>query len=359
MQLYFCPKTWHGIPEDFQHHEVYPWVADLPSSKKIYCVFWANWDDRFNLPPGYDHYLISYHRENINLPWLHKQRQQVHGKFVVLHPGNHYDYQLPNTEFVTHITWHRDCALLIDWWGVQPTLEKKQYKYSAVCNRMSQGKLWIITKLLETARDQSLLVLNQWIEPKNVHNWKLTNNAELDLLTTTFLEKYKGLELKDGFDQRDNSQRHNSNPWQPLYTDTALHFVAGSFHYSYMAAEDHSPYIYPGPDIDEKTLKCLVAGTPFVPAAQFDIYGTLTQLGLKFDYGFDTSWDQDTGNISRFQSICRLIDYLNQYSIDDIVDMTQESTKYNQEFIISGDFYRVCEDKNIQAINNIFQSMGE
>jgi len=358
MQLYFCPKTWHGTPSNFPHLDVYPWVADLNCSKKIYCLFWANWGDQFNLPPGYDYYIISYHRENINLPWLRKQRQQVDGKFIILHPGDHYNYQLSNTKFITYITWHRDCALLIDWWGIQPTPSNKKYKYSAVCNRMSQGKLWIITKLLDTAREQSLLVLNNWIEPKNVHNWELTNNAELDLLTTTFLEKYKGLEIKDGFDQQDNSQRYNSNPWQPLYTDTALHFVAGSFHYSLTMDNDES-YVYPGPDIDEKTLKCLVAGTPFVPAAQFDIYGTLTRLGLKFDYGFDISWDQDAGNLTRFQNICRLIDNLNQHSINDIVDMTAVSTKHNQEYIISGDFYRECENKNAQAINNVFEAIGE
>jgi hypothetical protein len=121
--------------------------------------------------------------------------------------------------------------------------------------------------------------------------------------------------------------------------------------------ENNESYVYPGPDIDEKTLKCLVAGTPFVPAAQFDIYGTLSRLGLKFDYGFDTSWDQDAGNLTRFQDICRLIDNLNQHSIEDIVDMTQESTRHNQEYIISGDFYKLCESKNSAVIDQVFLSL--
>jgi hypothetical protein len=39
--------------------------------------------------------------------------------------------------------------------------------------------------------------------------------------------------------------------------------------------------------------------------------------------------------------------------------MTAVSTKHNQEYIISGDFYRECENKNTQAINSVFEAIGE
>jgi hypothetical protein len=122
--------------------------------------------------------------------------------------------------------------------------------------------------------------------------------------------------------------------------------------------EEHGKkFLYPGPDIDEKTLKCLVAGIPFVACGQFEIYKTLSDLGLEFDYGFDLSWDQDPGNLTRFQKICELIDILDDISIDEIVSMTKKSTLHNTEFICKKGFFSRCEAEKKLAIEKIFASI--
>jgi hypothetical protein len=159
--------------------------------------------------------------------------------------------------------------------------------------------------------------------------------------------------MPDAFDQKNNNQRHNSNPYQPMFTDCALHFVNGSFHYSLM-----QDYIWPGPDIDEKTMKCLLAGVAFVPCAQFETYKFLENLGLEFDYDFDTSWDQDPGNLTRFNSICGLIDNLNQYSPKELVQKTQQSTEFNRNFILDKKFYRNCEQINQQSLDQLFSLLA-
>lgn len=346
----FCPKSWVGEPNDFTRNDVYPWVKKLPANKNIFCLFWANWNNKVELPNGYDYYIISYQIENINIEWLTQQRQKCNGQFIVLHPGYSYNFQLNNTTFITYTSLHRDLDKMISWWGVNPIPTNKKYKFSAICNRISQNKIWITTKLLETARENSLIILNSWLELKNVHNWQPTGNARLDQLSDTYRTKYQTLELKDNFDQKkDNIQRKNSNPYQPIYQDSALHFVNGSFHYSQMV-----DYIWPGPDIDEKTLKCLLAGVAFIPCAQFETYKFLQDLGLEFNYDFDTSWDQDPGNITRFNSICQLIDDLNQYSSETLVVKTQESTEYNRNFILDKKFYNNCELLNQQSLEQLF-----
>jgi hypothetical protein len=122
--------------------------------------------------------------------------------------------------------------------------------------------------------------------------------------------------------------------------------------------EEHDKiYLYPGPDIDEKILKCLVAGIPFVACGQFDIYNTLSGLGLEFDYGFDLSWDQEASNAIRFQKICELIDVLDDISIDEIVSMTKKSTAHNKEFIYKKGFFSNCETQRKLAIEKIFSSI--
>ena len=345
----FSPDTWSGEPKDFTHNDVYPWVKQLPLNKKIFCHFWSHWSVKTDLPGNYDIYLVSYQTENINLEWLKKQQKNCSGQFIVLHPGYDYDFQLNNTTFITYTSLHYDLDKMITWWGNQSIPSNKKYKFSTVCNRISQSKIWITTKLLETSRSDSLIILNSWLELKNVHNWEPTGNHALDQLTNAYREKYQFLTLRDDFDQGNNNQRYNSNPYQPVYTDTAVHFVNSSFHYSYM-----NDYIYPGPDIDEKTLKCLLAGVAFIPCAQFEVYKFLQDRGLEFNYDFDLSWDLDPGNITRFDKICQLIDTLSGYTTEELVNKTKDSTEYNKNFILNKNFYRNCEQLNQKSIDQLF-----
>ena len=106
--------------------------------------------------------------------------------------------------------------------------------------------------------------------------------------------------------------------------------------------------------VTEKTLKCLLGGVAFIPCAQFETYKFLQDLGLEFNYDFDTSWDQDSGNITRFDSICQLIDDLAQYSPTTLLAKTQESTDFNRNFILDKKFYNNCERLNQQSLDQLF-----
>lgn len=348
----FAQYSWQGPATNFKQFDVYPWMHELKNRTDVYCSFWAGWD-KTELPTGYNFYLITYHIETIDYDYLVEQSARVDGKIVVVFPGRSYDVNLSNVTLIGYIELHNDLSKMIEWFGVQDTNPNKQYKFSTVCNRVSQGKAWTTTQVLES-EPNSLVILNpDWIEDKNVHNWELTGFEFLDNLTNTFREKYINMKLSDGFDNsKDNNQRINSNPWQPLYTDTALHIVAGSFHYSYMG-----DYTYPGPDIDEKTLKCLLAGVPFLPAMQFEVYDYLSSFGLRFDYDFDTSFDSDPGNLTRFQKLCILIDELSNWSINDIVAATRDATEHNKQHIVSGEFAKQCDQYNQQQVQKIFEAL--
>jgi hypothetical protein len=277
----------------------------------------------------------------------------VEGKFIILLPGHSYNYKLADVEFLTYVSWHTDIDKMIGWHGVRPMNKNKQYKFSAVCNRITQSKIWVTTKLLETAAKDSLILHNPTqLQDKNIHRWQPCHNATLDALTEIYKRKYRNVSLSDDFDiDAKNCQRHNSLPWQPLYTKTALHFTNSSFHYSHVHHD--KSYIYPGPDIDEKILKCLVAGVPFVACGQFEIYKTLRSLGLEFEYGFDLSWDDDPGNLTRFEKICQLIDTLACLSRDDLVDLTWESCVFNRSWILEGGFSEQCDRLQHVAISRL------
>jgi hypothetical protein len=352
------PEPCDGTIDQIPVHPGYEWLFWLPK-KQIYFALFQRWPNLNlnsqsikNLPAGYDYYIVSFHLEPVDIDWL--KRQQVTGPIFVLFDGEHYNFDLPGVYFLPFFYWHHQLQQMQNWFGLQEKTNP-QYKFSAVCNRVSQSKIWTTTKLLEVARESSLIVLNsQYFEEKNVHNWQLTGNKVLDQLTKIFQERYFGHQIKiDEFDnQTQNQQSTTGNPWQPLYQNCALHFTNESFHYSAMTT-DNKHYIWPGPFLTEKTLKCLLGGTAFVSVGQFETYKVLSDLGLQFHYDFDISWDLDPGNISRSESIVNLIELLLQADVDQLVQYTQHSTNYNQDWIVSKNFSKQCEKKNSMTIEKI------
>jgi hypothetical protein len=344
------PPSTTGKKDTIPFFPGYEWIAKLPN-KKIYFALFQNWWSE-DLPPDYDYYVVSFHLEAVNLPWL--KRQKVLGPIIVLSDGYHYNLNLPGVHFLTFFYWHYQLQKMQEWFGVKEKSIIPKYKFSAVCNRVSQIKVWTTTKLLETARESSLIVLNSWVKTNDIHNWENTGNDVLDNLTQIFCNRYNGQQIKiDDFDSKtQNKQNVNGNPWQPLYQDCAIHFTNESFHYSHMTEEEKS-YIWPGPFLTEKTLKCLLGGTAFISVGQFETYKTLTTLGFNFDYDFDTAWDLDSGNLSRAESIINLIDYLNQFTIDQLISKTQENSRYNQNHILSSRFYEQCQQKNEESVAQI------
>lgn len=348
-QQMLVPSSCLGTKDNIPQFPGYEWIQQLPN-KKIYFALFQGWNKQ-DLPQGYDNYIVSFHLEAVDIGWL--KQQQVTGPIVVLFDGQDYDLKIPGVYFVPFYYWHYQLNTMIQWFGIQEKA-KPRYKFSAVCNRITQSKVWITTKLLETALDSSLVVLNSWLEEKNVHNWHPTGHVILDNLTQIFRDSYLGKQIKiDDFDNnKQNNQRITGTPWQPLYQDCAIHFTNESFHYSGMIENDQE-YIWPGPFVTEKTFKCLLGATAFVPVGQFETYKTLEDLGFNFEYGFDTTWDLDPGNLTRCQRIMNLIDWLNHCDINTLVALTKDCNHYNQDHIISGKFFQKCQLKNNESIEQI------
>ena len=343
-----------GIQDQIPIHPGYEWIKKLPN-KQIYFALFQRWPN-YDLPAGYDYYIVSFHLEVVDISWL--KRQKVAGPIIVLADGQNYNLKISGVHFLPFFYWHYQLQKMQEWFGIKEKITPT-YKFSTVCNRISQSKIWITTKLLETAKESSLIVLSSWFEEKNVHSWHLTGSVKLDQLTQLFRDKYFGQEIKiDDFKNATHNQQNiTGNPWQALYQDCAIHFTNESFHYSEMV-EDNQVYVWPGPFITEKTLKCLLGSTAVIPVGQFETYKTLSNLGLKFDYEFDTQWDLDPGNLTRSNSIVNLIDHLNQCSVDELVAKTQKSNEYNQNYIVSGSFFKSCEQINEKSITQIVDLIG-
>jgi hypothetical protein len=346
-QKMLLPDTWIGTAANVPWPS-FEWLKDFGS--KTWCSLNLTWKDKKDLPLGYAYYFVSFYYEHIDEDWLNAQCRRVNAPVILLTDWQYYDWERPeNLYCYTYYSYPEQINQMLEWW---PTPVKKniQYKASVFCNRITQSKLLIFTKLAETFGLENLVaVLGDWLEDKNVHYWQNTGNSQLDSLSKVFKQKYLGKEIRfDLFDNANNVQKTNSDPWSKAYQECALNFTNENFHYSFM-----NYHTLPGPFISEKTIKCLVGGTAFVAVGQFDTYHTLENLGFKFDYGFDLSWDQDTGNLSRLASITELVDYLTKYTAQDLYQTTLHSTQHNQDHILSKKFEQICQEQNNQTKHKI------
>jgi len=330
---------------DLLHME---WLKGL--GKSTYCFLFQCLPE--DLPLGYDLYVITF-AEWIDEHWLIQQYNRLGAPMIVLTDAEIYNTPFPaGIQFKKYYYLHTQFDLIRTWFPNKVD-KNLQYKYSIVCNRISQAKVWLTTALLETAKEHTLCKLSDWLEEKNVHDWQDTSNSTLNNLTKTFRDKWLGVKI-DLADTSSfvNIQRYTSDPWNSLYQHCALHFTNESDHYSY-TINHLGQYMRPGPFLTEKTFKCLLGGTGFIPVGKHNTYGFLRNMGFQFDYDFDISWDNDPKDLTRFESIVKLINVLNTMSTQEIFEATKQSSKYNQQYIASHDFYKFCEAQNQKVINEL------
>ena len=353
----FVPYSWRGRPSELPRVlEAVSWMRDIPDT--CYLALWQRYPsmEGWNLPQGYDTYIVTFHLEPVDLDWVDEQARRVgDAQMIILFDGEFYTWpHADNVHCFSYLYWHEQLKKIVEWFPRPAKLPLRTHFASTFCSRITQSKLLAFTALAEyIGTDRCFLVLRDWLEEKNVHWRQHTGNVTIDAISDVFWEKYWGRTFTiDEYDESMNFQVFTGDPWHFSLQQVALHFTSETYHYSHMV-DQRGDHIRPGPFLTEKTLRCLAGGTAFVPVGQFDTYGRLSRLGLRFDYGFDTAWDQDPGNLSRMVAIIKLIQDLARYSIDDVMNMTQHSTMHNDEHIRSGAFYRVCQAHNQPVIDQI------
>jgi len=345
------PLPWQGKAQDIPDNRV-NWLKHLKGN--VYCALWQRWPDD-DFPEGYDLYVVSFHLEAVDIRWLHRQTEQIKQPIIVLSDSNLYNCPLPDNVYYYKFYWWHHQIEQIKKWFPQQFNKNITHKFSAICNRISQSKLLVTTVLLEQALDCSMLRLSNW---EGQDSRIKTGNKELDQLHNTFYNKWYGkkIDLSDS-EQFINKQNYSANPWTDVYQNCALHFTNESFHYSYMQ-DELGNYIYPGPFITEKTLKCLVGATGFIPVGQFDTYNSLQEVGFDFDYSFDVSFDQDSGNITRLEKLINLTKNFTKMDAVDLYKLTKTASENNQEHVYSNKLYRNCEKYNENCISNVLNDFN-
>ena len=182
------PLPWSGVPSQCKFDDVH-WMRALKDT--TWLALWQRWPEK-DLPFGYDSYVVSFHLEAVSVEWLDRQCAQLHAPIIVLFDGSYYDWpRQENLYPLCYFYWHNQCEKILRWHGMQHTITDKKYLASTVCNRITQSKLIVFTALSEYLDpEHTRLVLNTWLEEKNVHYREPSGNAILDELSEIFWSKY-------------------------------------------------------------------------------------------------------------------------------------------------------------------------
>jgi hypothetical protein len=329
----------------------YPWIANL-KNKNTWLSLATRWEQDGSHPacppPGYEYYIVS--GDSLMFQFAEKVAKQTQSRVLYLTgPLMASDLSTDQVIYLPYTADHRRIRRMPTAWPINKDIK---YKASALVNRVSQSKLIIFSALTSLLNKQDYVVsLNHRYHDqllKNVHNWEMTGNAVCDAHSKNFIANWldKNIVL-------DNDDRIDGSYNNPAYQNSALNFTQESYHYSYMISNGKD-YIEPGPFLTEKTWKCLLSQTAFIPVGQYQSYAWLEQMGFEFDYGpLDLGFDQDPGNITRLEKIIQLIESLQHYTPMDLYEFTLESCKKNHDHAMSHDYWKHCEDFNQAAINTL------
>ena len=100
------------------------------------------------------------------------------------------------------------------------------------------------------------------------------------------------------------------------------HNPENSYRESFCAIVQESRTTQPWPNISEKTLNAIENHRPFIMVGASGTLSMLKSMGFQtFDQWWDESYDDITNNTDRMAKICKTIDYINSFSVDELKSM--------------------------------------
>ena len=342
------------LDSDTDWHFWYPWLENLKNTQTFVHLS-ASWSNDKSWPilpdPGYDQYVLS---GDSGMSGWAEHVAQLYEKpiFVIELPEVYQPSQHALVHSIPNTYYHKQIERLSTQYTAVAQ-KKIIYKASSLVGRITQSKVIVFSALERYLKNDCFLSLHDRLQLQNVHNWGLTQNKKLDELTLHFKENWINKTLI-----MDNDDQDQLSINIPAYTQAALNFTQESFHYSLMYnSEKNYSEILSGPFLTEKTFKCLLSKTAFIPVGQFRSYAWLRSAGMKFDYGLNLSFDNDEGNITRLSKLVDLINDISKYSAQDLYEMTQSSTDHNYLTISSGEFDNFCKTSNAFHLSTLYEKI--
>lgn len=275
-------------------------------------------------------------------------------KFFCLGDIDVYDFSYPdNLEFVDYRFFYIELAQLLELYRPQlkPVKQKNiLYKFSSLTHRRRQFRAAVTAKLLSVAREYSLLSWhNETNDSSGVHDAMIESLKSIDYFKTFDWQFLDQIIQPDTWNKTLHSvPKFILNPDYPAYTNSMINFTNETFWLG-LYQTDQEQYMRPGPLISEKTWKCMVTGTMFINCGQPFMYDFLRdKYHLQFDFDLDLNFDRIEGDIDRMIAVCDIIDNLNRYTLDQLIDANIDACEKMQDTVLEAGYIDSFKQYNNQ-----------
>lgn len=334
---------------DMMLHSIFESIYGWSSNTDAFLGINLQWP-KFDLPKTYSRYFLSWHTEQLDVPWLKTQAEAVYPKPIMVAYDTNIDPSVfpDNIKFVRWLTWHLQIAQLIQKFGACLNPLIPEYKISSLSFRVSQYKNYITAYLLEHAPHNELMLTyhNKLGKAEDLHGYP-EGFPWLDSLNISEL-KPTWVNFNDNYSWNNNQPVDNGGWRNQAFENALVNCTNESFHYSQSMLNGNT-FNFPGPYITEKTWKPLLAARPFVSVAQCHVYQELEKLGLQFNFGFSLDFDQDPGDLTRIKDIFISLDQIISTPLSVLYEQSLDSVLHNVKSLANGDFDHVCRSINEQS----------
>ena len=280
-----------------------------------------------------DTIVLSFHYCQVNLDWVYDLAVKYSDtKIYLFYDGyvEHSNWWPTNVEYIRLVTWGYQVKELLDTYGPVNSNTVRDKKASCLVNSKTMGNAALAGFIANSDEKDSTVI--SW------HDDYFTESTG-DFYVDTLIDYSK---------QNKDQRPHNSYPtcWKhPAYENSVFNFT-NEYEYTTSITKDYQIFNNPGPFLTERTWKPLIAGSAIIPVGQYKTYRPLEQLGLRFNYDLDKSFDQIANNVDRTISLIQVAKTILENDIGDLIRSTEASIKHNQDLILSGKLLQICNRIN-------------
>lgn len=327
------------------------WILELTRGRTLYNLNWS-WKSYSQLPNDFDTYVFSHHVETWDHIALSDFCEKHPNQMVVIiadYPVSEWYAKHKNLKFlVQHFSSFIIKKVLAATESVFIPMSRRSHRMSILVNKPSFYKTLATAYLRKYHPDADIIMSwNTASKERGIcpsMGFLNRDGVPADNQLLQELVDYYHTHLKNLTMRLDNfvDSRFTNYFWDiPAFTDCVIHLTAETFHQSVANGK-----ILPGPFVTDKSWKTLLSGIAFLPQGSFGHYAYFEKFGFQFDYPWDRSFDDITGDYSRLLALFEIVDQILEMDMDFLRERLAPSTEFNFYHVRSQEFFNRVENAN-------------
>jgi len=331
------------------------WILELRRGKTFFLTN-VNWDGyQQKIPRNFNRYVFSFHVEPWHHQWVKDFCESHPDQEVVIiseYPLTDQYYALPNLQVLVYHCWDWLIPKVLQYDRNDLKLASTRSRHlSCLTNKPS------FFKSLTTG-----YVRRHQFENRTIMSWNINKRQEI-CPSMQYLDSslHYPNEIRELIEFYHENLKHLSIPLDdfndtrfsnyfneiPAYTECLVNVTNETYQ---TTVEEN--YVMSGPFLTEKTWKPLLAGCALIPQGMPNTYSYLQKFGFVFDYPWDTEFDQQIPDFTRYLGVLRTIDLVLESDFDSLANSVEHSNRYNFEHVRSKDFLDRVKSINQTSLQN-------